>query len=157
MNSWFCSLNNFDFMISTSLVDFDWNIVKWCINIYFVGKHFLLQLKSVEKQSLTFIQEIFYEINSIMFYCFHRIMVKTVIKAQCENIKTLLLLSKKNSSNHIFRNFFSKNVAFTKFLPKSVRCMIENFHNFHTISILTSQCGNLIIFPQQFFAKIPSN
>ena len=42
--------------------------------------------------------------------------------AQCE----------KNSSNQLFSNFFSKNVIFTKFLPK-MYCVTVNFHNFHTV------------------------
>ena len=36
--------------------------------------------------------------------------------ALCGNYRNLLSL-KKNSSNQLFSNFFSKNVAFTKFLP----------------------------------------
>ena len=42
-------------------------------------------------------------------------------KAQCRKMKTLrtlISLKKKNSSNQLFSNFFSKNVNFTKFLPK---------------------------------------
>ena len=37
---------------------------------------------------------------------------------------------KNISSNQLFSNFFSKNVAFTKFLPKNVR---KNFCNFHSV------------------------
>ena len=37
---------------------------------------------------------------------------------------------KKNSSNQLFSDFFSKTIAFTKFLRKSVR---ENFCIFHTV------------------------
>ena len=37
---------------------------------------------------------------------------------------------KNFSSNHFFSDFFSKNVTFTKFLPKEVRV---NFRNFHSV------------------------
>ena len=37
--------------------------------------------------------------------------------AQCEKGRNLLS-PKKNSSNHLFSNFFSKDFTFTKFLPK---------------------------------------
>ena len=41
-----------------------------------------------------------------------------------------LLSPKKNSSNQLFGNFFSKNVTFTKFLQTIVRV---NFRNFHSV------------------------
>ena len=41
----------------------------------------------------------------------------TKVYSQCGKMKILLSL-KKNSSNQLSSNFFSKNVIFTKFLPK---------------------------------------
>ena len=64
-----------------------------------------------------------------------------------KGIRKVNKLESHISSNHFFDKSFSKNVAFTKFLSKSVR---ENFHKFHT-ALCTGEKFFQDIFVQEFW------
>ena len=64
----------------------------------------------------------------------------------CAKMKDFTL-TERNFRQIISRNFFSKNVAFTKFLPKMSEMRI-NFRNY-----LATQCGNCCDLVPHIFGK----
>ena len=68
--------------------------------------------------------------NSLPYKSFssNQFRVKYLVKYECGKTKNLLLPN-KIPSNHLFSKFISKNVVFTRFLPKKWK---SNFRYFHT-------------------------